>query len=212
MTGGSIRKDIRGFGAAVDKESAQITAKLSELKNEESDLAAAELRHKAVADGLRAEKSDLDAAITKLELMITECNRRLDAIADEEMSITESLSGMEHDAQEVSAKVAELEIRQDEMTDSISAMNSRIAEIRSVLDESEFTLLTEKLQKARRDADDIKRRLDTKEADLADVNRERQYFKKRLEERTADKDALAAKNRKLDEEIAACNQQIADAI
>ena len=211
MTGGSIRKDIRGFGAAVDKESAQITAKLSELKSEESDLAAAELRNKAVADGLRAEKSDLDAAITKLELMITECNRRLDAIADEEMSITESLSGMEHDAQEVSAKVAELEIRQDELTDSISAMNSRIAEIRSVLDESEFTLLTEKLQKARRDADDIKRRLDTKEADLADVNRERQYFKKRLEERTADKDALAAKNLKLDEEIAACNQQIADA-
>ena len=211
MTGGSIRKDIRGFGAAVDKESTQITAKLSELKSEESDLAAAELRNKAVADGLRAEKSDLDAAITKLELMITECNRRLDAIADEEMSITESLSGMEHDAQEVSAKVAELEIRQDELTDSISAMNSRIAEIRSVLDESEFTLLTEKLQKARRDADDIKRRLDTKEADLADVNRERQYFKKRLEERTADKDALAAKNLKLDEEIAACNQQIADA-
>ena len=211
MTGGSIRKDVRGFGAAVDKESAQIAARLSELKDEESDLAAAESRNKAVADGLRAEKGELDAVITRLELTIAECNRRLDAIADEEMSITESLSGMEHDAQEVSAKVAELEIRQDALTDVISGMNARIAEIRSVLDESEFTLLTEKLQKARRDADDIRRRLETKESDLADVNRERQYFKKRLEERTADKDALAAKNAKLDEEISVCTQQIADA-
>ena len=78
-------------------------------------------------------------------------------------------------------------------------MNARIAEIRSVLDESEFTLLTEKLQKALLDADDIRRRLETKESDLADVNRERQYFKKRLEERTLDKNALDVKNAKLDE-------------
>ncbi|HJJ99362.1 MAG TPA: chromosome segregation protein SMC [Methanocorpusculum sp.] len=211
MTGGSIRKDIHGFGAAVDKESAQIAAKLSELKSEESDLVAAESRNKAVANGLRAEKSELDTVITKLELTIAECNRRLDAIVDEEMSITKLLSGMEHDAQVVSTKVAGLETQQDELTDAISGMNSRIAEIRSNLDESEFTHLTEKLQKARQDADDMKRRFDTKEADLADVNRERQYFKKRLEERTADKDALAAKNARLDEEIASCKQHIADA-
>lgn len=211
MTGGSIRKDIRGFGAAVNKESASINARLSELKGEESDLVAAESRNKAVSDGLRSEKRELDASVTKLELMIAECNRRLDAIADEEMSINESLSGLEHDSQEVSAKVAELETRQDELTDVISGMNDRIVEIRSVLDESEFTLLTEKLQNARRDVDDIKRRLDTKESDLVDVSRERQYFKKRLEERTADKDALAAKNAKLDEEIITCSQQIAAA-
>ncbi len=211
MTGGSLRKDVHGFGAAVDKESASIGAKLSELRAEESDLAAAELRSKAVSDGLRAEKSELDSAITRLELTITECNRRLDAIADEELSLHESLSGMESDAREVSANVAELEVLQDALTDQITAMNDRISEIRRVLDESEFTLLAEKLQKARRDADDVKRRLDTKEADLLDVNRDRQYFKKRLDERTADKDALAAKNVRLEEEISACNQQIESA-
>ncbi|MDV0441985.1 chromosome segregation protein SMC [Methanorbis furvi] len=211
MTGGSIRKDIHGFGAAVDKESAVIGAKLSALRAEEADLTAAESRNKAVADGLRSEKSEIDAAVTKLELTIAEANRRLDAIADEELSLNESLSGLEHDAKEVSAKVAELEVRQDALTDQITVMNDRISEIRKVLDESEFTLLTEKLQKARREADDVKRRLDTKEADLLDVNRDRQYFKKRLDERTADKDALAAKNAKLDEEISACNQQIENA-
>jgi chromosome segregation protein len=208
MTGGSIRKDMRGFGAAVDKESAAIAAQLSDLKSEEADLTAAESRNKAVADGLRAEKRELDAVATKLELTLAECNRRLDSIVDEELALNGLLTRIEHDAAEVSAKVAELEIWQDGLTDLISGMNDRFTELRSALDESEFTLLTEKLRKAQREADDTKRHLDTKEADLADVNRERQYFKKRLEERVADKDALDEKNTKLDEEITVCNQQI----
>ena len=211
MTGGSIRKDVRGFGAAVDKESASITAKLSELRSEEQDLAAAEARNKAVGDGLRAEKSAVDAEVTKLELTLAESNRRLDAIADEEVELTAALSSMEHDSAAISTKVADLEERQDALTEVIQGLNARISEIRQVLDESEFTLLTEQLQKAKRDVDDIKRRLETKEADLADVNRERQYFKKRLEDLTTEKDAIAAKNARLDEEIAGCNQQIADA-
>jgi chromosome segregation protein len=211
MTGGSIRKDMRGFGATVDKELTQIATKLLELKSEESDLIAVESRNREAAGDMHVEKNELDAAITKLELTIAECNRRLDAIADEEVLMTNSLSSMEHDALEVSEGVAKLESRQDELTDVILRMNSRIAEIRGVLDESEFTLLTEKLQKARRDVDDVKRRLDTKEADLTDMNRERQYFKMRLDERIADKEALAAKNERLDEEIVVCNQQIADA-
>lgn len=211
MTGGSIRKDVRGFGAAVDKESASVTARASELKAEESDFVAAELRNKAVADGLRAEKGGVDAGITRVELTLAECNRRLDAIADEELGINESLSGLEHDAREVSTKVAGLETLQDALTEVIGGMNARVAQIRSVLDESEFTLLTERLQKVRRESDDIRRRLDAKEADLADANRERQYFKKRLEERTADRDALAAKNARVDEEVAVCAQHVADA-
>jgi chromosome segregation protein len=211
MTGGSIRKDISGFDAAVDKESARIATKLSELKREESELIAIELRNKAAVNDMRAEKIELDTAIAKFELTIAEHNRRLDVIVDENMSIAESLSEMEHDAQEISVKVEKLEIRQDELMDIILEINSRIADIRSVLDESEFTLLTEKLQRARRDVDDVKRRLDVKVADLADVNRERQYFKKRLEEKIAEKESLSAKNGRLDEEIAECNQQITDA-
>jgi chromosome segregation protein len=212
MTGGSIRKDIHGFDAAVDKESTQIATKLSKLKKEENELIATELRNKAAMNDLHAKNSELDMVIAKLELTIAERNRRLEAIADEEMSIAESLSDMEHDAREISAKVAELEIRQDELMDIVSEINLRITEIRGVLDKSEFALLTEKLQKANRDINDIKRRLDAKVADLADVNRELQYFKKRLEERTADKKALSAKNGRLEEEITGCNQQIVDAI
>jgi chromosome segregation protein len=208
MTGGSVRKDVRGFGAAVDKEAAAISARLSGLKSEEADLQAAEARHRAVADGLRAEKSIIDADITKLELTLAELSRRLDAIADEEVGLAAVLSSMEHDAAGVSAKVAGLEEKQDALTGTIAELNSRIGAIRQLLDESEFTLLTEQLQKAKRDADDIRRRLETKEADLADVNRERQYFRKRLEDMTAEKDAVAAKNVKIDEEIAVCNHQI----
>ncbi|HJK01277.1 MAG TPA: chromosome segregation protein SMC [Methanocorpusculum sp.] len=212
MTGGSVRRDIHGFEAAIDKESAQISMKLIELKNEENDIVATELRNKATSTSLRAEMNDLDSVLTKLEITILEYTRRLDAIADEEMSITNSLSSMEHDSYEVSDKVAELESKQDELTSVISALTSRIAEIRNVLNEPEFPDLMEKLQKARFAVDDLNRRLESKGADIVDVNRERQYFLKRLEERTADRNALSAKNSRLDEEILSYNRQISNAI
>ena len=208
MTGGSIRKDLRGFGVAVGRESADISAKLSDLRNDESDLVAAEARHRSVAEGLRTERNELDSAIVKFELKISDCNRILDKIADDEVRASRLLEETERDKKETANQVADLEARVDALSDEIDALNQKVAKLRSVMDEDEFNLLTDKLQKAQSSYNDTYRRYENKVSDLSGLTLERQHFKQNVEQITRDRTALESKNLSIEGEIAECYASI----
>ncbi|HJJ55056.1 MAG TPA: AAA family ATPase, partial [Methanocorpusculum sp.] len=57
MTGGSINKDMRGFGVSTGNESAELSAKIAELMAEEDELVAADKRHETIAGGTYADAS-----------------------------------------------------------------------------------------------------------------------------------------------------------
>ncbi len=202
MTGGFTRKDIRGFGVAVGRESADISAKLIDLRDDESDLVAAEARHRSVAEGLRAERNEYDSAIVKFELKINDCNRILDKIADDEVRASRLLEETERDKKETANQVAELETRVDALSDEIDVLNQRVGELRSVLDEDEFNLLTDKLQKAQSGYNDTYRRYENKVSDLSGFNLERQHFKQNVEQITRERTSLEAKNVSIEDDIA----------
>ena len=204
MTGGSIRKDLRGFGVAVGRESADISAKLADLRNDESDLVAAEARHRSVAECLRAERNEYDSAIVKFELKISDCNRILDKIADDEVRASRLLEETDWDKKETANQVAELETRVDALSDELEVLNQRVSELRSVLNEDEFNLLTDKLQKAQSIYNDTSRRYENKVNDLSGLNLERQHFKQNVEQITRERTALEGKNVSIDQEIAGC--------
>ncbi len=208
MTGGFIRKDIRGFGVAVGRESADISAKLADLRNDESDLAAAEARHRSVSEGLRAERNELDSSITQIGLKIKDCNRILDKIAQDEVEAARLLEETERDKKENANQVAGLETRVDALSDEIDVLNKRVNELRSVLNEDEFNLLTDKLQKAQSGYNDAYRRYENKVSDLSGLNLERQHFKQNVEQKTREREALEAKNASIDVEIAECYKAI----
>ena len=208
MTGGSIRKDLRGFGVAVGRESADISAKLAELRNDESDLLAAEGRHKAVSEGLRAERGEHESKITQIELKINDCNRILDKIAEDEVEAARLLEETERDKKENANQVADLEIHVDALSDEIDVLNNRVNELKSVLNEDEFSLLTDKLQKAQTGYNDTYRRFENKVSDLSGLNLERQHFKQNVEQKTRERTALEAKNTAIDEEIVGCYASI----
>ncbi len=204
MTGGFTRKDIRGFGVAVGRESADISAKLTDLRDDESDLVAAEARHRSVAEGLRAERNEYDSAIVKFELKISDCNRILDKIADDEVRSSRLLEETERDKKETANQVAELETHVDALSDEIDVLNQRVGELRSVLDEDEFNLLTDKLQKAQSGYHDTYRRYENKVSDLSGLNLERRHFKQNVEQITRERTSLEGKNVSIEEEIAGC--------
>ena len=208
MTGGSINKNIRGFGVAVGHEAAELSAKIAELREEEEDLAAAERRHRAVSEGLREDRTAADSKITTLELKLADCGRKLDKIASDEIEAARLLEETERDAKENAAKVAALEAEIDDVSTEIEGLNARIAEIRAVLDEEEFNLLTDQLQRAQKDLANAERRLETKTNALNDVLLERRHFKQNVEERTAERTTIEERNAELDAEIAACNADI----
>ncbi len=208
MTGGSINRNIRGFGVAVGHEAAELSAKIAELRGEEAELAAAESRHRAVSEGLREDRSSADSNITTLELKLADCGRKLDKIASDEVEAARLLEETERDSKENADKVAALENEIDAVSTEIEELNARIAELRSVLNEDEFNLLTEQFQRAQKDLANAERRLETKTNALNDVMLERRHFKQNVDEKTAERTALEEKNAELDAEISACYEDI----
>ena len=77
--------------------------------------------------------------------------------------------------------MAELETRVDALSDELEVLNQRVSELRSVLNEDEFNLLTDKLQKAQSSYNDTSRRYENKVNDLSGLNLERQHFKQNVE-------------------------------
>lgn len=208
MTGGSINKNIRGFGVAVGKESAELVLKIAELKNDESDLAAAESRYKTVAEGLRKDRIEYDSKITQIELKIKECTKRLDKNADDEVRNTTLLQDTENDRTVSSQKIAELEGNINSISDEIDELEKKIAELKSVVNEDEFKLLTEKFQRAQKEHNDAQRRFETKTNELNGVILERKYFKDNLDKSAKERADLEQKNANIDTEISELNKSI----
>ena len=208
MTGGSIDKNIRGFGVSVGSESSELVVKIAELKEEETALESAEKRYKSVSDGLREQLNTQGSKITNLELTIQNCNRILDKIAEDEQKGAILVEETERDAKENSDKIAALEVEIEEISAVIDGLNKRTAELKEILNEEEFNLLTERYTRAQKEYNDAQRRLEQKTTNLNDVLLERNYFKKNIEQKTADKAELDAKISEYDAEISHCNEDI----
>lgn len=208
MTGGSINRNIRGFGVAVGHESAELSAKIAELREQEAELQATESRHRAVSEGLRDEKGNIESKITSLDIRLADCNKKIDKIAADEVNAARLLEETKRDATENADKVAALEKESEAISAEIEQLNARVAELRDVLNADEFDLLTKKLQSAQNSLRDAERRLETKTNALNDVALERRHFKQEIDNKTAERAELEASNAELDSEIMSCNQNI----
>ena len=208
MTGGSINKNIRGFGVAAGRESVELAAKIEELKGEEADLLSADKRNESVCAGLREEKNSKDSEITSLKLRIDNCNRTLKKNAEDEDNAVRLKEETERDSKERAEEISALEKDINAVSDEIDALNERLEELRSLVNEDEFNLLTDQLQKARGAVSDASRRLDSKTNELNGVLLERKHFKDELDGKT--KERTDAENRlaEYDAEIRKANDDI----
>ncbi|HJJ27864.1 MAG TPA: chromosome segregation protein SMC [Methanocorpusculum sp.] len=212
MTGGSISKAMqRGFGVAPGRESSDIGAKITELRQDEEDLKAAVARHQAVVDGLRREKGEFDTKITQIELAIKDCNRVIDKVETDEVEAKNLLEATEKDKRESAAKVSELEEKGDALSDKLEALEEKKAELQKVLNQDEYNLLTEELGKAQRNYNDAQGRLERKQNELNSVNLEKNFHKRNVEDKNKQRAALDEKNKEIEEEINGLRGDIARA-
>lgn len=215
MTGGSVKRDIKGFGAAVDREMGALHEKLAGLRQEEEELNASISRQNAAVDVLRSDRRETEQKAARLELIIEEYGRRVAQLDLEIEGLTRTLSDLEGGEAEISAAIAALEESLDQLTDQIHGINARIDDIKKKMEASETVRLAETVSALKRSIEDLERRLRNKEADIADLQRERQYFSKRIEEMTREKEEfveanirLEAENRSCEEEIQNCHDRI----
>lgn len=211
MTGGSINKNIRGFGVAAGRESVELAAKIEELRVQESDLVSADKRNEGVCAGLREEKSAKDSEITSLELRASNCNRTLKKIDEDEAEAVHLREEIERDSKERADEIAALEQEIGTLTDSIEEINKKVENLRSLLNEEEFNLLTEQLRKAQSSVNDAQRRLETKTNELNAVLLERKHFKQELDGKTGERAAAEEQLKEYDADITRANEDISRA-
>ena len=211
MTGGSVSQNLRGFGVSTGNESAELNAQIADLKSEEETLESADKRNESVVAGLREEKNAKDAEITQINLRISNCKKTLEKLDADEAEALRLKEDTERDSKESSDELSELERRIAAYTSELDILNKRVEELRSILNEEEFNLLTVELQKAQNAVRDAERRLDKKKQELDECTMERSHFKKQMDEKTAAREAASAQLSAYDAEIAEKMQVIADA-
>jgi len=210
MTGGSIKKQGgRGFGAAVDDEIFRVRAKLGELQGEAATLEAGVKRVTAEVDAKRALRNDIDQKLARYGMFTEEFSRRFDAITIEKQTIEAAVARQEEEVKGGAAEQAALEGELDRITEEINGINARIEEIKKRLDDTNIPALTEQMERKRKEIEESERRLRNKDADINDAQRERQHFTARLTELAEDRTRQEERNRQIDAEVAASNDQIA---
>jgi len=208
MTGGSAKKQVRGFGAAVDDEIVRIRAHLAELADEAAGIEENVKRLTAEVDSRRAARNEIEQKVARFGMFSEEFTRRFEAITVEKQTIEQAIARQQGETSGASAEVAALEAKLDATTAEINAVNAEIDEIKKKLDDTSIPALTEQMEKKRREIEELERRLRNKESDINDATRERTHFNARIAELGDERGRQEERNRQIDTEIAGGNDQI----
>ncbi len=208
MTGGVQKKKIRGFGVAVDDEITRVRATLAGLEAEAAEIGASIGRLAEVSEAKRAERSAVDEQVARYRMLTEEFQKRIEVLTGEKKTLEATLREMLRDAKTGGEELARLEADLERTADEIARISGEVDDLKKKLDDTEIPALTGQYEDLRRAVEDIERRLRNKDADITDAKRERQHFANRVEELTAERDRLVAKNQEIDGEIAAAGEEI----
>jgi len=210
MTGGATKKQGgRGFGAAVDDEIFRVRAHLGQLLGEAATLEAGVKRLTEEVDTKRSTRNEIEQKIARLGIFTGEFSRRFEAITVEKQTIEAAVARQQEETKNGAAELTLLEADLDKTTETINAINSRVDEIKKRLDDTNIPVLTEQIEKKKKEIEESERRLRNKDGDINDAQRERQHFNARLVELGDDRKRQDERNRQIDADIAGSNEQIA---
>lgn len=204
MTGGSSQqKRSVGFGVAADEEISRVRVEIAGLEAEASDLESAIARLTEAGEEGRRQRSGLEEQRARYAMLREEYARRMVELEREKTEIQSSLESMRDEVRDGGEQLAELEEQLEIVSKELADLTSEIEDLKRKLDDTEIPALTEQLERLRREGEENERRLRNKEADIADMQRERQYFSKRIEELEEERTRIGDKNTALDEAISA---------
>ncbi len=149
----------RGFGAAVDDEIIRIRAHLGEVQAEAATLEAGIKRITAEVDARRATRNEIDQKIARFGMFTEEFSRRFDAITVEKQTIDAAVARQQEETRNGAAELTALEASLDKTTETINEITARIDEIKKRLDDTNIPVLTDQIEKKRKEIEEAERRL-----------------------------------------------------
>jgi chromosome segregation protein len=208
MTGGFQKKPSKGFGAAVEDDIERIRGQLGGFLEEASLLQDTVLHQSEEADQKRTERRTCSEEAERQKLQIQDVARRSQEIATELTSVNNALAEYAREVEESARELAAVELTLTQMNEEITRLAKATDTFKSSLDSTRIPLLTDQLEKRRREQEETERRLRNKDGDLTDLQRERQHFSRRVEELTEQGRRIQEKNHTIDADIEGAKAQI----
>lgn len=208
MTGGSFKKAVRGFGAAVEDEIGRLRQHAEGLKSDMGDLESAITHGSTEVEALRGKRAQIEQELQRLTITSEELLKQSDGYLQERERVAADLQEIIEEVKGGTADLAALEASLDTTTGEITQLTRRMEQLKKRLDDTDIPALTDQFEKKRREFDDIERRLRNKESDINDLSRERQHFGSRVEELTSEADRITRANQQIDSDTAAAKEQI----
>ena len=208
MTGGSFKKAVRGFGAAVEDEIGRLRQHAEGLKSDMGDLESAITHGSTEVEALRGKRAQIEQELQRLTITSEELLKQTDGYLQERERVAADLQEIIEEVKGGTADLAALEASLDTTTGEITQLTRRMEQLKKRLDDTDIPALTDQFEKKRREFDDIERRLRNKESDINDLSRERQHFGSRVEELTSEADRITRANQQIDSDTAAAKDQI----
>jgi len=208
MTGGYLKKRS-GFGVAAKDEISRLSAALGAAQAEAGECEQVIARLTAEGDERRKKRASLDEQIARYRIQIEEYGRIVDTATAEQSQISTALAGMQEEAGGGAGKLAAIERTLEGIGKEINRLTAESEAQKRLLDDTAVPALIEGLERSKKEIDEKERRLRSKEADIVDAQRERQFFAKRVEELGAERQQTAAKVQRCDLDTAASESEIA---
>lgn len=208
MTGGSFKKAIRGFGAAVEDEIGRLRQQSEELKAEIADAEGAIKRGSSEIESLRGKRTEINLQLQRFSITAEEKGKRAELYSQEKDGLATALAEIAEEVKGGTLDLAALEASLDTTNDEIAQLTKRMEQLKKRLEDTAIPVLTDQIEKKKRELEDAERRLRNKESDINDLQRERQHFSARVEELKTETGRLTAANQEVDADIAAAEAQI----
>jgi chromosome segregation protein len=208
MTGGSIKKQARGFGAAVDDEIGRLRQQAAEFKAEMAGIEQAIREGTAGIEEKRKRRSEIEGELQRIGIAGEEREKQTELYAQERERLHAALAQLAEDVKGGTADLAALEASLDTATGEIADLTRRMEQLKKKLDGTAIPALSEQLEKKKKELEEAERRLRNKEADVADQARERQHYTARAEELAGDIGRITEANRQVDAEVASSQARI----
>ncbi|HTY53356.1 MAG TPA: chromosome segregation protein SMC [Methanomicrobiales archaeon] len=210
MTGGSLKK-VKGFGIAADDDIARLRADLQGLAIEAEEVKQAIAKGEEVTGALRGRRTTLDEEMARFRILAEEYGKRRDALTEERAVAAAGVRKIDEETGGGGQELAACEVELDGMTGEINRVAAEVEELKKTLDDDALPGIVAEMERLRTETDEVEKRLRNKDGEIAGVQQERSYFTKRVEELTADKDRVAAKNKEIEGTVAASKEEIATA-
>lgn len=210
MTGGSQKKETKGFGAVSGDDLSLLTIRLTNLTEEEQIVLEKIEQISQAREKAHQERMELEQKIIRTQALFDEGSRQLDALRTEVMSVQLEFEGYNTITQNVVLELAEVEDGVNALNREIEELNQEIKGIHLRLEKTGIPQLLDLIDEKRMSAAESERRLKNKDQEISDSQMEKQFNEHTCDDKKVRMEEIKKQIERIVQEISRAEKEIVD--